>query len=93
MTATAVLWRLEGRDNGPDAAANVIYPGESSDCGPDGTLVSGYCSFAAAATHSVYIPEIEGSVRVAMKIDTDDGGDLTTDAEQISITLSGRVRR
>ncbi len=93
MTATAVLWRLEGKDSGVDSAANVIYPGETSDCGPNGTLVSGYCSFTAAAVHSVFVPEIEGALRVAMKINTDDGGDLTTNAEQISITMSGRIRR
>lgn len=97
MNATAVLWRIEGKDNTADTGPNVIYPGESSDCGPSGTLVSGYCSFTNATdfggTHAVHIPEVEGAVRVGMKIDTDDGGDLTTNAEQITITLSGRVRR
>lgn len=96
MAATSVSWRIECKDNTPDTTPNIVYPGDSSDCGP-GTLTSGYCVYTSATdfagTHAVYIPEIEGACRVGMKIDTDDGGDLTTNAEQITIALSGRIRK
>lgn len=97
MDATAVLWRVECKDAGPESAPNVVYPGQSSDCGPSGTLSSGFCSFTSATdfagNQAVDVPEIEKDCRVGMKIDTDDGADTTTHAEQITILLSGRVRR
>lgn len=99
MTATAVEWRLEGKDNGVDAQPNVIYPGETSDCGPNGTLSSGYCRFTSGSATTfvgnqcVFIPEREAMVRVGVKVDTDDGGDTLTDAEQVTIKVTGRVRR
>jgi hypothetical protein len=93
MDATAVLFRIECRKQYAGAQGQTVYPGDSSDCGPDATLSTGYCSFAGVGAQTVYVKESEGQCRVALKIDTDDGADTTTHAEQITIGLVGRIRK
>lgn len=93
IDATSVAFRIECRKQYPGAGTNVVYPGETSDCGPDGTLTAGYCVYTGVSAQTVHIPESEGSCRVGMKINTDDGADTTTHAEQITIGLVGRIRK
>lgn len=95
MNATSIQMRVECRADAPGAGINVVYPGESSDCGPDATLASGWCSFAGPApvTHGAYIKEPEGECRLSMKITSDDVGDTGTDREKISASVSGRIRK
>lgn len=93
MVATGgVDFKFECRDNTYVSTSHVVYPGESSDCGVNGTLASAVCNVASGATGSwdlVFTPEEQwDACRVGVKIGSaDDGDDLTTNAEIINIYL------
>ena len=91
MVATGgVDFKFECRDNAYVTTSQVVYPGESSDCGTLASLASAVCNAATGATGSValvFTPEEQwDACRVGMKIGSaDDGDDLTTNAEIINI--------
>jgi hypothetical protein len=90
MVATGgVDFKFECRDNTFATTAHQVYPGESSDCGTNGTLTSGVCNVATTTTGTwdlVFTPEEQwDACRVGFKIGSaDDGDDLTTNAEIIT---------
>jgi hypothetical protein len=90
MVATGgVDFKFECRDNTTVSTAHQVYPGESSDCGTNGTLTSGVCNVATGTTGTwdlIFSPEEQwDACRVGVKIGSaDDGGDLTTNAEIIN---------
>jgi hypothetical protein len=91
MVATGgVDFKFECRDNTTVSTAHQVYPGESSDCGTNGTLTSGVCNVATSTTGTwdlVFTPEEQwDACRVGIKIGSaDDGDDLTTNKEIINM--------
>lgn len=83
--------RVECRDPGIGSPPVQIFP--SCTTGACGT-VQAYTGIAGiTSTTKIVIPEPTGSCRVGMLINSaDDGGDLTTNTEQITITFAGRTR-
>jgi hypothetical protein len=89
MNATSIDIRWEGRDLSLDTNPEYIYPGSNTATGtcPGGTSSSGACNYTAAGIATRTAVEVDvpyDSVRVGMKVNTDDGGDTGANAEEIS---------
>lgn len=89
--ATGFIWIVECRTQGLDPKPNQVYPGESSDCGKDGTLVSNTCQFATAPARFevVFLPEQAATCRVGIKRSGADTSDAGAAIERISISAVG----
>jgi len=90
--------RWECRAAGPNSQAVIVYPGESDGCGAAGTLGTNVCNLTGTAGITsglaLVVSEPWSACRLGMFIHTaDDGADTTTAREQITATLTGRVRR
>lgn len=97
--ATGFQYWVECETEGLDPKPNLVYPGETSDCGPGGTLVSNTCQIATAgATTSrvavVITPEENtGKCRVGIQRNGADTSDAGANIERVSISVTGRVIR
>lgn len=85
----SVVW--ECRDATYDTQPVRIYPNEGDGCGVGGTYSSGFCNFTTAGIDSRLSIITEApwdACRIGFKIGSaDDGGDLTTNAEQITASV------
>lgn len=95
MNATGIGVRFEAMTGVPLTNPVHLYPptsGTTAACG-QGTQASGYCSFTAAGASSRLCYSSTApfaAVRVALNIDTDDGGDTGANAESINVYVLGR---
>lgn len=89
--ATGLQWIVECQTAGLDPKPNQVYPGETSDCGKDATLVSNTCQFATAPARAevVFMAEQAGKCRVGIRRNGADTSDAGAAIERISIAAVG----
>jgi hypothetical protein len=83
----ALKVRFECRGDWLGAQPVVLYPGESSDCGPGGTLAAGFCEFATPGITARFsitdTAPIYSSCRVSLSFKTTDVSDVGANLERI----------
>jgi hypothetical protein len=83
--------RVECKDGALGSLANQVFP--SCTTGACDTYQN-YTTAGIASRTKVHLNEPETTCRVGLKIGTsDDGNDLTTNAEQVTITVLGEMAR
>lgn len=92
--ATGFQYRIECETQTLDPKPNVVFPGETSDCGPNGTLVTGTCQHATAGlTGRVEVllgDNVGNRCRVGIRRNGADTSDAGAAVERISISVTGR---
>lgn len=93
--ATGLQWIVECQTTGLDQKPNQVYPGETSDCGKDATLVGTACQFATAPARIeiLFLPEQAGMCRVGIRRNGADTSDAGAAIERISIVATGVAPR
>lgn len=97
--ATGFQYWVECETEGLDPKPNLVFPGETTDCGPGGTLVTNTCQIATAgATTSrmavvISADENTGKCRVGIQRNGADTSDAGAALERVSISVTGRNNR
>lgn len=87
MNATSIDATLEGRHL---AAVSPVVTIATKNFTAAGSHVFNSCNFMVSTAITTY--PVFDEIRLALKINTDDGDDLTTNAEKITVTASSSVK-
>ena len=94
---TTLVARWECKFAGDGAQSMIVYPGESSDCGPGATLATDRCSWpqaqAGTATGGLTVVDdapVYTFCRVGLAYVTADTSDATTNREKVTVRLAIR---
>lgn len=83
----ALKVRFECKGDYIGAKPVVLYPGESSDCGPGGTLNAGFCEFATPGVTARFsitdTAPVYSSCRIALAFKTTDTSDAGANLERV----------
>lgn len=94
--ATGLQYRIECETQTLDPKPGVVYPKETSDCGPDGTLVTGTCQIAVAGATGIAEVLLGDPAANRCRVGIKGAGADTSDAgaalERITISVTGRRR-
>lgn len=92
LDALTVRWECKG--SGAGAEPEIVYPGESSDCGIGGTLATDRCSYATAGiTARLRVVDTSPTYsfcRVGLAFAAADASDATTDREKVNVKVAIR---